>query len=175
MRRGRLTLGVLGLTLLANAHAQAPISWDELSEPLPTYGYVLTPGITPEHLALNIEGFTVSMLGAGEYGRMLRARGLTLKREETLARAARYNSSDREILLMYLAWLQDAVERAPKPGGLRKDGVDWDITEPSRKALGTRKPVASDFKLKRREVPENQRNADAELKPGTLEFGSGKP
>lgn len=175
MRRGRLALGVLALTFLVSAHAQAPISWDELSEPLPTYGYILTPGITPEHLALNIEGFTLSALEISEYGRMLHARGLTLTREETLARTAHDYAGEHEILLMYLAWLQDAVEQAPQPGGLRADGVDRDITEPGRSALGTRKPLASDFKHKRREVPESQRNADAELKPGELEFGSGKP
>jgi hypothetical protein len=175
MRRGRLALGALALMLLTGARAQAPVTWDELSEPLPTYGYIVRPGITPEHLALNIEGFTLSALEISAYGGMLRARGLTLKREATLKETQRHYTNEHKILMMYLAWLQDAVEHAPRPGKLRSDGVDRWVAELSSDAFETRRPVASDFKLKRREVPESLRGKDMEPQPGELEFGNGKP
>ena len=175
MRRGRLALGVAALLLLADARAKPPATWDELAEPLPPLGFLFTPIVTTEHLALNIEGYTLSALAAGAYARMLRTRGQTIRREDMFALKKKDYSGEHESLLMYLAWLQEEVEHAPKPGMLMRDNVNRLITRPGENALGARKPVGADFKPRRREVPEHLRYEDAKLKPGELEFGSGKP
>lgn len=173
-RRGAVLAGAAAI-LLSAADIPAQVSVD-LFEPLPILGYLLKPGITPPNLAENIEGFTTAMTDMAAYDRKFRAKAMTPARQERLETATSSFGQDREILLMYLAWLQDAVERAPRPGtGLKEDGVDSSIAEKSSKQLGTRKPLASDFFVKKRELPEHERGQDAQLKPGDLEFKSKKP
>lgn len=161
--------------LLAAAAAPAQVALDDL-ELMPLVAYALAPGINPPNLAENIAGFTDALTEMGAYDRKVRARGMNAKREERLAVFERSFDQDREILTMYIAWLQDAVERAPAPGsGLKEDDVEYDIVEKSSKLLTGRKPVASDFYKRKRELPEHERGQDAQLKPGELEFRSDKP
>ena len=121
-------------------------------------------------LAANIESIVTESLQDGEFGRKIRRKGLTLKREEALALTAKYYARDRQSLLQSLAELQDAVERAARPGALETDRLGYRLSKRGSAAIEKRKPVAADFKKQERPVPEDKANEGAKLKPGELEF-----
>ncbi len=157
----------------AQVHAQTAANWLDDIDILPTFGYIVRPGITPPHLAENIEGFTLNFMAMADFDAKIRAKGMNPRRAEELERYESSFAQDKYLLLLYIAWLQHAIERAPAPGtGLKEDDVDFDIHEKSREIFTTRKPLASDFFVRKRERPEHERGQDAALQPGELEFKS---
>lgn len=158
------------LVALASIAAADPVSLDDLSDPFPPFGFILTAGITPKNLVTNIDGFARALLEHGDYDRKLRAKGLTLRREEALKASAKSYASQRSILLEYLAWLQNEVEAAPEPGSLKEDDVNFWMTEKGIAAAGARRPIPADFKVLKKEKPEHERSAAGKLEAGDLQF-----
>lgn len=118
----------------------------------------------------NIESLVPEALKDGEFARKVLSKGLTLKREEALAMSAKYYASERRSLLQSLAELQDAIERAARPGTLEADNVGYRLTELGRAAIEKRKPAAADFKRQERPVAEDKKDEGVQLKSGNLEF-----
>jgi hypothetical protein len=178
-RRAAVLAAALWLGSSAVAPAQVAV---RLANPLddidilPTFGYIIRPGVSPAHLAENIEGFTKNFIEMADFDAKIRAKGMNPRRAEELESYETSFPQDKYLLLGELALLQHTVERSPAPGtGLRDDGVDYDVAEKSRTIFTTRKPLASDFFKKKTPKPEHERGQDAVLKPGELEFKSPKP
>ena len=156
--------------LLAVVASAQILLLDDMELMAPRFALSITTG--PADLSENIANFTALLISEAEHDRKIRAKGLNLKREETLADNAKSFAADRDFVLVHLAWLQEIIERAPTAGSLKEDDLERDIVETSRLKLSKRKPVAADFTARKREIPEHERNQNVELKSGELEFRS---
>lgn len=170
-RRCRRAILIGGFLLLgrSSSPAQTLTLWDDF-DLLPRARMALMYATSVAGFAANIEILTAESLEDGRFGRKILAKGLTLKREEALATTAKYYGSNRSYLLQSLAEMQDAIERAARPGTLEADNVGYRLSELGRAAIEKRKPSASDFKRQERPVAEDKQDEGVQLKSGNLEF-----